>query len=148
MNGNKLKTIKIIHFALLASVFLPIIITYANNRNLVFAIDFKNPYFQIGLGLALVALFTHKLIYKRAIENKFDLKSAKEKWNQYQTVHIIRMAILEGAAFANVGLVYLTGNFTHLIIGFALFIMMNEYHPNAKKIAAEWDLTEEEINEM
>lgn len=47
MNGNKLKTIKIIHFALLASVFLPLIITYANNRNLVFAIDLKTPIFKL-----------------------------------------------------------------------------------------------------
>lgn len=148
MNGNKLKSLIIIHYALIIGVFIYMLITYANHRNLSFLLDFKNIYFQIGLGLIIASLITHKLIYKRALQNKLELKTASEKWNKYQTMYIVRMANLEGAAFANIGLVYLSGNMIHLIFAFIAYIMMLEYHPNAKKIATEWNLTEEEVNEM
>lgn len=148
MNGNKIKTIKIIHYTQLAGVFLFIMITYANSHNLAFTFDIKNFNFQLGLGLGVVAIFAHKLIYIRALQDKFNLKTTLEKWNKYQTFHLIRMAILEGAAIVNIVLVYTSGNSTHLVFAFILFIIMNEYLPNAKKIAAEWDLTEQEINEL
>lgn len=95
----KLKTIKIIHMAICAGV----IIAYILIGNITSMDNIKLPNLNISSSIYILipflAIYMSHFMYQSQIKNVDVTLKIEEKIPFYQTATIIRLAILEGAAF-------------------------------------------------
>lgn len=142
---NKFQHIHIIHYALMAGVFLFVLVAIFNAPKIEFFIDFSNITYISPLFIAIISISLHNFSYKIQLEKFKNALETNEKWNRYQTAHLVRMAYLEMAALLLVFYFYITHNIIYVYIALLLLLIMFWRRPTVAQIAADWNMTEDEV---
>lgn len=130
--GNQLRTLKIIHFALLAGLTLGYFIIGDILNITVPTLEGENLYY---IFIPAIAVLASNFLFKNLL-SKIDKKQSKEeKIMQYQTVSIVRWAILEGSAFL---ILFLKPELA--IFGLLLILYLFLVKPTKEKIENELDI--------
>lgn len=146
--ATALKTLKIIHFAIMGGPLLFATFTVFNllSSDETQLIDTTNPLSYFPLLMAIVVIPVSNYMFsstlKKGLEGQTELGM---KLGSFQTAHIIKMALLEGCTlFALVGsfTTYTVANFGVFVVMFALMILST---PSAFKLVETLNLTPEEI---
>lgn len=101
---------------------------------------------MIGLGFAAVAIAVSSIV-PGMIGKLNEGSSTTEHMGVYQTRLIVRLAILDGAAFFNITALQMEHNFWSLGIAGLLMILMLASFPTQSKIAL-WLQTQKEISSL
>ncbi len=134
---NFLKTLTIIHYALVAGPLLIGVIFYLNTElNTNDTVD--DIFIYIFPLIALVGVFSGNFIFKKLLSNIKKSESLQHKLTGYQTASLVKFALLEGPAFLNIVWFSLTGNLLYLTIGMVLVLFLFMQRPT--KIKVENDL--------
>ena len=122
---EKLKTIKIIHLAICAGIIIAYLIIgdLSTLENLNIPMDSSS---IIYLLIPISAFILSNFLYKSQIKNIDSKMKLEEKIPTYQTASIIRLAVLEGAAFLILFLIPDFLIFGILIILYIIFLRPTE----------------------
>ena len=133
---EKLKTIKTIHLAICAGV----IIAYFMIGDLSSLENLKMPSIDkasvIYLLIPISSIFLSNLLYKSQVNNIDSKLKLEEKIPFYQTASIIRLAILEGAAFL---ILFLKPDF--LIFGILIIVYIIFLRPTETQFRKDFENT-------
>lgn len=133
---EKLKTIKTIHLAICAGV----IIAYFMIGDLSSLENLKMPIMDkasvIYLLIPVSSIFLSNLLYKSQVNNIDSKLKLEEKIPFYQTASIIRLAILEGAAFL---ILFLKPDF--LIFGILIIVYIIFLRPTETQFRKDFENT-------
>ena len=133
---EKLKTIKIIHLAICAGI----IITYFIIGDLSSLENLKLPIIDtssmIYLLIPVSSVFLSNILYKFQIKNIDKKLKTEEKIPYYQTASIIRLAILEGAAFL---ILFLKPDF--LLFGILIILYIIFLRPTEQQFRRDFENT-------
>lgn len=137
---NKIvKTISIIHLALLAGPLIAGAFFYLNTEistngsgNDIFIYIFP----IIGLG----GIFASKVIYRLFLNPLKQKENLRDKLAGLQSASLIQYALIEGPAFLNIIWFSQTGNLLYLTIGGVLLIYLFILRPNKAKIENDLEL--------
>jgi Na+/glutamate symporter len=153
---NALKTITIIHAALLAGQLLFLVMTFVVITKPI-GLDFANsnhdPQFYVALILGVVCLNVGTMIFKQQI-NRFNTEADQkratlsEKMRAYQSALIVRYALLEGPSLFCIISFLTSGNLFYLIISGLLIIFMLMLRPTVQTAERNLQLTYEEMQEL
>jgi len=129
---QKIKTIKIIHLAIVSGVILAYFFT-GDFKQLT---DFKFPEINsqnvIYLLLPLFAIFISNYLFRMQISKITQNDDVNAKFALYQTASLIRWAVIEAVAFI---ILFLKPEFT--IFGILLIVYLLLIHPTEDKIKTE-----------
>lgn len=140
-----LKTLSIIHYALLGGMILFMVVAYVKQGNHYF--DFKNTkdvYIIVVPIMAIAAYFVGNLVFKQQLSAAANKDSLKEKLMGYQGAALIRLAFLEGAALFGIVAFMLTGNLFELLIATLLILYFITLKPTKEKVIRELNLSQEQ----
>ena len=96
---ERLKTIKIIHFAICIGVALPYFLVGDLHKLNFPLLPEVNSSTLVYFLIPIAAIFLGNLLYKQQLKRVDTSLSSEEKIKTYQTASLIRWAVLEGAAF-------------------------------------------------
>jgi hypothetical protein len=134
-----LKTLRIIHLALLAGQVMFLIVCIAISDNTLISFEPGDDiFFFVVPGLALMTLFAGNMLGKKLLENAKNQSSDDSKLNAYRTMLIIRYALFEGPSLFAIVAFMLTGNLYYIFISATLILLMLMMRPARSKI--EMDL--------
>jgi hypothetical protein len=143
-----LKTISIIHIALLMGLILFGVIAFIQSGKT--GIDIKNvndPFMVVVPVIAIVGFIASNLIFRQQLYN-MDNDPMRDKIPAYQTALIIRYTCLEAPALVGIGSYLINGNFLFLIIAGIITLYLMSIRPTKHKIDIDLGLTEEESLEF
>ena len=137
-----LKINTVIHLALISGVTLFSVIAFAliENRELRWN-DTDDIFFFIVPIAAISGIILGNILYKKGLESLVDKNSLKEKLTGFQTVLIIKYALLEGPSLIGVVAFFSTGNLLYLLISGVLIIYFFLQRPSKEKIMNDLDLS-------
>ena len=144
-----LKTISIIHLALLAGQVMFAIITFIQVGKT--QIDIKNsndPFLFAVPILAIGGFIASNLMFKQQLSSSLNKDTPNDKLMGYQTALIIRLALLEGPSLFGIVTYLITGNFLFLIISGLLMLYFISIRPTKVKIENDLNLSYEEKTEF
>ena len=145
-NKSKLLYVSIIHYVLMFSVLFFLIIVYYTLQQPSLNFVFDNVIDYIPLVYAIVMVVVHNFLYQKEVSKLNANLTAQEKWVKFQTAHLIRMALLEGAALFNVVFFLISNNlvffYTALILAFVMFLR----RPSVSQITTDWQMTDDEVH--
>jgi hypothetical protein len=140
-----LKTISIIHLALLAGQVMFGIVAFIQIGKI--QIDIKNnndPFLFLVPLLAVGGFIASNLMFKQQLNSSIKKDSLNGKLMGYQTALIIRCALLEGPSLFGIVTYLITGNCLFLIISGLLMLYFISIRPTRVKIENDLNLTYEE----
>ena len=147
--ASTFQTMKIIHAALCAGVFLFTLVTLYLTLSPQFDFNYRNDYLIIILPIAAVgATYISNLVYNKLLIGIPKELTLLQKLSKYQIAMIVRMAMLEGIALFSIVWFMLTNNLFFLIVGVMLLFYMVSLFPNKNKISEVLKLTEAEKREL
>ncbi len=130
---EKLKTIKIIHFA----ICIGVIIAYFIVGNITSLESLKIPSIDsssmVYVLIVVSSVFLSNFLYKSQVNNVDKKLKLEEKIPFYQTATIIRLAILEGVAFV---ILFLKPDF--LLLGFLIILYMIYLRPTESQFRSDF----------
>ncbi|GMN10548.1 hypothetical protein MTsPCn9_24760 [Croceitalea sp. MTPC9] len=137
---NKIvKTISIIHLALLAGPLLTGAFFYLNteintsgNTNDIFIYIFPM--------IALAGIFASKVLYRLFLNPLKQKEQLRDKLAGLQSASLIQYALIEGPAFLNIVWFSQTGNLLYLTVGGVLLIYLFILRPTKTKIENDLEL--------
>lgn len=144
-----LKTLSLIHLALLAGLVLFMIVTIISQKQTYF--DYKNTgdvYIIVVPVMAIAAFFTGRFLFKQQLSALDKKNSLKEKLMGYQGASIVRLAFLEGAALFGIVAFLLTGNFFELLISLLLVLYFLMLKPTKEKVMSDLNLSTEQKHQF
>ncbi len=139
-----LKTIQLVHFALMAGIVLftaVILFLYFDG-----VLAAKND----GIIQYIPALFffavlpSSSMVYKQALKNVDAQANLQSKMKLFQTAHIVRMAILEGSALFAAAVSFVTGSLYQLIIVGLVIAVFASKIPSIMMLESDLHLTSED----
>lgn len=140
---QELKSLKIVHAALVMGVLLFLIISiYLTQMNGGLAFDVEKDRFIFNLFIfisnmmAVVSISTGLFVFKNRIKEIAKLELA-EKLRVYREAMIIRSATIEGASFFFVVCFFLFGSSIFLIEGAVGLAVLASFYPTNNRIAQE-----------
>ncbi len=141
-SGGYFKSVKIVHFALIAGiVFFALISTFLHqNGYKTFGEDLDGPFLIIVPLLALAGIFTSNFLYKKRINEIDKQLPLSVKLVNYRAALIVKLALLEAPSFFTVIAYLLTGNYIYLGIVLILLIVFLLYTPTKEKLINELEL--------
>lgn len=140
-----IKTITIIHLALIMGLLLFSGVSYTLVETNVLSFDFENDIFSLIVPVfAIGGAFASNFIYTKKINELTSLESLKDKVMGYQTACIIRFALLEGPALLGIVYYMQTGNLLFLIIAGALIVYFVTLRPTKEKIETDLNFSFEQ----
>ena len=141
-----MKTISIIHYALVAGVlalglvnFLQTAISPDQENN---AMTYLFPVF------GLMGIFVGSIIFKQMLPKLKTENLLSKKLMGYQTACLIRWALIEGPALLNIVWFGNTGNSLYLAVGATLVIYLTWLRPTKQKLEQELELKGELLNQF
>lgn len=146
---EQLKTIRIIHFGLMAgpTFFAAVVAFLIISQGP--AIDGSPVLNYLAPACFIVALLLYPLMFRNAVRKvKSENMELPEKMTTFQTGHVIRLAILEGAALLSAVVALTNGAIYHLItVGLILALMFTKF-PTPVLLESELELTPEEKEQL
>jgi hypothetical protein len=136
---NFLKTLTIIHYALVSGPLLTGIIFYLNTElNTNGTVD--DIFVYIFPLIALGGIFAGNFIFKKLLSNIKKNENLQHKLAGYQTASLVKFALLEGPAFLNIIWFSQTGNLLYLTIGMVLVLFLFMQRPTKIKVESDLEL--------
>ena len=136
------KTMKIIHGALLAGQVLFAGVAYATGTKAIYfnARDTKDVFFFVAPLLAFGGIIAGFFLFKQLITRLTEKADLRSKLTGYQTAFITRAALLEGPSLFNIVAFMLSGNLFYLLISVVLMLILLRSRPTASLIADDLQL--------
>ncbi|SFS31746.1 DUF4271 domain-containing protein [Lutibacter maritimus] len=140
-----IKSLQIIHFALLAAVlvFASYVAFNAKDR-LFFSYQEGKAFLYLAIIIAFAGNLTSKFIYAKLINQIPKDADLSLKAIKYSTAHIFRMAMLQFPAFMCVFFVWQSNNSFYFILVGILVLMMLAIYPTKNKFVNDVPLTNKE----
>lgn len=141
------QTITIIHSALIVGPLLFAIAAYylVSTSNQVHSSSEEDQIFLIIVPLfALGAIIGGMFLAKQQLEATKQKESLREKLSGYQTILIIKSALLEGSAFFAIAAYLITESTVYMGIAAILILLLFMNRPTALKIITELELNQKE----
>jgi len=136
-----LKSISIIHLALLAGQVIFCIVAYAQSERIYFGIHNMDSVFMYIVPLVAVGGFMiGYLTFKKQLIDIRNKKSLGEKIIAYQTALIIRYALLEGPSLLAIVIYLQYGNLFFLGVAGLLMLYFLFLRPTMEKVENDLDL--------
>lgn len=136
-----LKSMSLIHLALLGGQLLFAIVALAISPKVYFAITETDDVFVFIVPLLAIAGFmSGYILFKRQLNALRDKNSLGAKIVAYQTALIIRLALLEGPSLFGVVTFLQTGNLFFLVISALLMLYFFSLRPTKDKMEIDLDL--------
>ncbi len=157
MNNNRnyipnpktfVRTISIIHLALIAGQVLFAIVAFSLNKNT--AVNLKpvgDVFFYIAPALIFFGMLTGSFLFKQLADKAKDAEGLKKKLAGYQSAFIIRCALSEGGSLFSIVCYMLTANFFYLSLAGVNILYFLWLWPTKEKIEADLNLSYEEKSE-
>lgn len=141
----QLKITQLIHASFCIAVFAFAMVAIVVNQDKLF---FLVP--NDGEGLVFIAVGVLSLIFSRVLFNKLignidPTSNANSKLTQYQTAFLVKCALLEAGALANIVACLIDGNLFFLIVAGINFIALVMARPTASKVAYDLSLQDSDI---
>jgi hypothetical protein len=144
-----LKTISIIHLAILAGTAVFALITFTKFEETKFSIPQSDDIdLYLVPGLAIVAVFFGDFYSRKLIAASLNLATLKEKLTRYQSASIINYALVEGAAFFGIFNFGAEGNLFYLCISGVLLVYLFLLRPTKENIENKLNLTREQASQF
>lgn len=136
------KTMKVIHGALLAGQVLFAGVAYATGIKAIYfnARDTKDVFFFVAPLLAFGGIVAGFFLFKQLIGRLTEKTDLQSKMTGYQTAFITRAALLEGPSLFNIVAFMLSGNLLYLFISVILMLILLRSRPTASLIADDLQL--------
>lgn len=136
-----IKTMSIIHLALLAGQMLLALGAFAQSTKIFFGIMYLNDDYMYAVPiLALVGFFGGYLLFKKQLKVIRYRSSLNEKLSGYQNALIIRFALLEIPSLFAIAAYMLNGNLFFLAVSGALMVYFVFLRPTTEKIDTDLQL--------
>ena len=136
-----LKSISIIHLALLAGQVIFAIVAYAQSVKVFFGISYMDDVFMYIVPLAAIFGFIAGYsIFKKQLAAIRSKNSLGEKIIAYQTALIIRYALLEGPCLLAIVAYLLNNNLFYLVVAGLLILYFIFLRPTMEKVENDLDL--------
>lgn len=139
---NFIKTLSIIHFAMVSGPLLVGTIFYMNTE-LINNGTQNDIFIYVFPLIALAGVFASKFLFNLFIKNLKSHETLQAKLAGYQTASLIKFALIEGPAFLNIVWFSQSGNLLYLTIGGVLILFLFMQRPKAEKIETELELNSE-----
>jgi membrane protein insertase Oxa1/YidC/SpoIIIJ len=121
--NSYLKTISIIHIALLIGQTIFAIVAFFINRSTTIELNnAADPFFVVMIALAIGSFIASTILFKKNLEKAKEQEDAKSKLAQYQSALIIRYALLEGPSLFGIVVYLLTGNLFYLMVSVIIIL--------------------------
>lgn len=155
-NGKAfLKTLIILHIALMMSVFIfscvaTVLVFNGGINDTEYEQGDNFPLILMALAGATVlgSIMGAFVISKKKVEQAASESTLGKKLNSYKAMHIFRMAILEGPAFFAIVAMLLTNEVLLLVLPLVTLAVMFTLIPKLESIAKALNLTKSEINRI
>lgn len=136
------KTMKVIHGALLAGQVLFAGVAYATGTKAIYfnARDTKDVFFFVAPLLAFGCIIAGFFLFKQLITRLTEKADLRSKIAGYQAAFITRAALLEGPSLFNIVAFMLSGNLFYLFISVVLMLILLRSRPTANLIADDLQL--------
>lgn len=142
------KPIQFIHLAFCGSILLfsivAVLITDA--AGFTFPIQKDDPLQLIAPLLAVFGIFVGNQIFRSRVAAIDPEQNAAAKFMQYQSIFLIRSAMIEGPALFNVVVFILTKNIFFLLVSSICLIAMWLARPTRYRISSSLGIAESELN--
>ncbi|SNR31783.1 hypothetical protein [Lutibacter flavus] len=140
-----IKSMQIIHIALMASVVLfGLYVVYNAKDVLYFSTEGDKMFLYLAILISFSGNLASKFLYKKMIKQIPDKADLNEKVVKFSSAHIFRLAMLEFPAFMCVFFAMQTNNsFYFILVGILVFMMIAIY-PTKSKFENDVPLTSKE----
>ena len=139
-----IKTISIIHLALMSGLLLFGTYVYLQNNEWELILSNSNDiFFFIVPVLAISGILLGNYLYKKQIDTLSNNNSLKGKLVGFQTASLIKYALIEGPAFLGIRVSMNNGNLLYLIISTGLIAYFFTQRPTREKIERDLNLNRE-----
>lgn len=140
-----IKSLQIIHIALLAGVLIFGAYVAFNAKNaLFFSYEEDKPFLFLAIIIAFSGNLASKYLYSKLLKQVPDKADLNEKAIKYSTAHIFRMAMLEFPAFMCIFFAMQTNNSFYFVLVAILVLMMFAIFPTKSKFENDIPLTSNE----
>jgi hypothetical protein len=141
-----LKTLSIIHFALVAGQMLFAIVALVQSKKIM--INVRNPRDPLIFIVPLIAaggFVASNVLFKKKVNEIGKTASLKIKLIDYQTALIIRFAALEGPSLLGIVAFLITGQLFFLVISGAIILYFIHIRPTKQSIEETLELNYQEL---
>lgn len=137
---NPIKTLSILHLALLAGPLLAATIFYLNTEIQMNGSSGDDIFIYVFPIIALGGVFASTFLFKIMLNNLKNTEDLQKKLAGYQTASLIKWALLEGPALLNIVWFATTGNLLFLTIAGVLLLFLFMQRPTKLKMENELEL--------
>ncbi|MDO5105004.1 hypothetical protein [Capnocytophaga sp.] len=139
------KSIKIIHLALfLGQAFFGAIVYFLNKDSWKYEFSTSNHLLLVPAIATLVALFAHRIVYKKVLSQAKSKATLAEKLGDFQGACIIQFALIEGTSILCIIFAMKTQNIYSLLLAVALLLYFTTLKPTKEKAITDLELNKEE----
>lgn len=140
-----IKTLSIIHLALLSGLIIFLIIAYTQNKVWQLNLnDTSDVFLFIAPILAVGGILVGNFLYNNQINALSNKNSLREKLTGFQTASIMKYALIEGPALLAIVSSMNSGNLFYIIIAIALIVYFYFQKPTKEKIESNLKLNSEQ----
>jgi hypothetical protein len=140
-----IKSLQIIHFALLGIVLLfGAYIAFNAKDRLFFSYEEDKAFLYLAIIIAFAGNLTSKFLYAKLLKQIPNDADLSQKAIKYSTAHIFRMAMLEFPAFMCLFFVMQSNNSFYFILVCILVLMMLAIYPSKNKFENDVHLSSKE----
>lgn len=144
-----IKTLSIIHLALMMGPVLFGFVTYSQSKNSFQGFSSTEDIFFIIIPIvALSGIFMGNLLFNKLVKSAIKADGLKSKLTGFQTASLIRYALIEGPAFLGVIAFQITENLTYLYIAAFLILFLYLLRPTKDKIERGLELKGKEKDQF
>ncbi len=145
-----LRSIQIVHLALIIGVTLFMVISFVNNANRLALLPDDETHMTlvyVACGMAVLSVIVSSALYNNLL-GKIDTSSPlSQKLPQYFSASITRWALLEGAALFNVVVFLLSGSLLNVGLAILLLALMGNLRPSRQKVTDELKISYPDVLE-
>ncbi len=150
VKGNYIKSLKIVHNALLIGqfLFLAVSIFIVAKNSPVVSSSLDKTLQVAALVISFAAVFASANIFKNRLAAISSITEVTDKGNQYRAANIIKWSLIEGPAIFVIICFFITGNYSFAALALALIIYFFLSGPSKIKMMLQTQLSEQEIDDL
>ncbi len=145
-----LRSMQIVHLALMIGVALFMVISFVNNANSLALLPVDETHLTlvyVACGMAVVSAIIGSALFNNLL-GKIDTSSPlSQKLPQYFSANITRWALLEGAALFNVVAFLLSGSLLNVGVAILLLVLMGSLRPSRQRVTDELKISYPDVLE-
>lgn len=141
---NFLKTISLIHTALLLGLVVFGLFAYFQNGSFIARMNRQDVFIYIVPIVAATGYFLSQFLFRKQLQNIKRDETLPHKLSKFQSASLVSYALLEAPGLLSLTAYLLSGNALYLVIAIAVMAYFFAQRPTADKIRKDLPLTSEE----